>query len=182
MNTSKTLEMIEKLLDLPIPKIILSGEVNSDMRQYVYESMVYLMNRGSPDVEVIINSSGGDVKSGLDIYDALRMYSGKKKGIVSSKAESMAAVILQVCEDRHCCKHAHMLIHNGSCRINYDTLLNDDALEKFKEQNRKNLSNLHDILASRTGRQELEIIERCKQERAMTSAEALDFGLIDQII
>ena len=179
MNTS---EIREKLLDLAVPKIILSGEVNGAMRLYVLDSLGYLYTKDCPGIEIVINSAGGDVKCGLDIYDALRLYPGRKKGVIVSKAESMAAVILQVCDERLCCAHAHILIHNGDDRIKYDTLFDDNALKQFKDQAKENILRLHKILANRAERQLSEVAEKCKLDTPMNATEALDFGLIDEIV
>ncbi len=176
-------DIYEKLLELPVPRIILSGEVDLSMYSRVSSSLAYLTAKGSPDIEIVFNSIGGNTTHGLNIYDALRLYLGKKKGIVLSKASSIAAIILLACDERECAANAYILIHNGDCDISMNTLLfDDDALEKFRSNRRGVVSTLHKIIANRTGKSEAEIYDACKLNQSMTPEEALDFGLIDKII
>ncbi|MEI6042183.1 MAG: ATP-dependent Clp protease proteolytic subunit [bacterium] len=179
MNTH---EVSDDLLKLPTPKIILSGKVDLDMRMHAFRSLVYLTSKGSPDVEIVIESAGGDIGYGLDIYDAIRLYKGRKTGIVISKAASMAAIILQSCDRRLCSLHANILVHNGSVSIDHDILSDDLALASFKLQKQRTVSLLHLILSVRTGKTIPEIADICKQDRWATSQEALSLGLIDEII
>ncbi len=179
MNTN---EVFEDLLKLPTPKIILSGKVDREMRNRVFRSLTFLTTKGSPDVEIIIESSGGEVSHGLDIYDALRLYQGKKKGIVISEAGSMAAIILQACDTRQCASHAYILVHNGDCRIKFDVLFDDAALAAFKKEKQETLSLLHTILSTKTGKEDREVVEMCKPDKWITAQKALELGLIDEIV
>ena len=88
------------LLDIPSPELIISGSVNPAMYEFVVAALAHLRCRGSPDLKVIIDSTGGDVSWGLDIYDQLRLYRGKKRGEVMCRAASMAAIILHACDVR----------------------------------------------------------------------------------
>src|SRR5258706_13842770 len=109
---NKLNELHRQLLDKNIIEI--AGEVDADMIMYVREAMLRLIAKGNPDITVLINSNGGSVTCGLDIYDVLKYYTGKKTGIVQRFAKSMAAVILQACERRQTMRHSIIHIHHVS--------------------------------------------------------------------
>ena len=48
----------------------------------------------------------------MDAYDMLKYYKGKKTGIVVGFAMSMAAILLQTCDERKAYRHAGILIHH----------------------------------------------------------------------
>lgn len=161
----------------------LSGSVDNDMSVYVGEAMARLAIRDCPDVEIIIASKGGDFESGLDIYDALRLYPSHKTGIVHMQASSMAAIILQACEVRKCARHSYLLIHHISREtVSLDVLRNPEKLAKTVDDMEKRQERLYQILSQRTGKDKETIRKVCEEDRLMTAEEALEFGLIDEII
>ena len=176
-------ELNKPQLNLIDKRIIdIGGEIDSDMALYVREALLRLRGEGSPDVTIMITSAGGNVGIGLDIYDFLRLYPGKKTGVVNAYARSMAAVVLQACDNRQCSVHAHILIHNSHDDVNLDTLRDWRKLKKRKGEMEKKQSRIYAILAKRTGRSITEIRKVCQRDHEMTAEEAKAFGLIDQIV
>lgn len=161
----------------------IQGDVSNDMAVYVREALTRLTADGSPEIEVRITSSGGNVSTGLDIYDLFRLYTGKKTGLVLGYARSMAAVILQGCEVRKCARHANVLIHHVSrSEISLDVLHDPDKLKETTQELEKSQQFLYAVLVARTKRSLEEIIEACKKSSDFTAEEALTFGLIDEIV
>jgi ATP-dependent Clp protease protease subunit len=174
-------ELQAKLLEQGV--VDLQGDVDSRMAFYVREALLRLSVKGNPEIKVLITSPGGDVGVGLDICDAFRLYPGKKTAIVTGFAQSMAAVILQVCEERHAARHAHILIHHVSKKsISLDDLQDSRRGKKLMEDLQKSQNRLYEILATRTKQSISDIRKVCKRDENMTSEEALKFGLIDKII
>ena len=162
--------------------ILLEGKVCGDMVMRVYKSLVMLEARGSPDIEIRIFTGGGSVRAGLDIYDALRRYTGKKTGVVYAYARSMGAIILQACEDRVCLEHATVLIHHVNTQeISLDVIEDPKRFAKLRESMWTDQKALYAILVKRTGKREKEIRDTCKKDQDMGAEEALKFGLIDRI-
>lgn len=176
-------EVFELAIRAEKPVLYITGEVNREMYVRVADALAFLTAKGSPALDIRIDSAGGSVKAGLDIFDVIRLYGGVTVGTVHSKAESMAAIILQACATRRCARHAKVLIHHvitGSVR--FDTLVDTEALKRLTEDMVAEQKPLYDILANRTGRTEQEIADRCKLNKSMSATEALDFKLIDVVI
>lgn len=170
-------------LRLPHPRMELASDVGGQMFTQVGQSLAYLRGRGSPALEVTINSGGGDVDAGLDIYDMLRSYPGKTTGVVIGRAASMAAIILQACTVRHCTQHAHVLIHHISRRsVTLDQLRNSKRLKTLREEMEESQNRLYKILVERTGQPIKRIRDVCAKDTYMSAHEALRFRLIDKIV
>lgn len=172
-----------ELLDLEKPQIILNGDVNRAMYNYVGEALILLHIKKCPPVDIILDTGGGETIPGLDIYDLVRLYPGPTKGIVFNRAASMGAVILQACKERCCARHAIILIHHVSkSSVSLDEIEHHTKLKKLKEQLRRPQKRLYTILCDRTGKSEKEIARVCRLDKEMDSEEAKTFGLIDEIL
>lgn len=162
--------------------ILLDSEVNGEMVNRVYRYLLLLEARDSPEIEVRLLTNGGSVRAGLDIYDALCRYKGKKIGVVYAFARSMGAIILQACDERICLKHARVLIHHVNTQsISLDVIEDPERLTKLREAMWSDQKALYAILCKRTGKNEEEVREACKKDQDMRAEEALTFGLIDSI-
>jgi ATP-dependent Clp protease protease subunit len=167
---------------LAVRKILITGEINYEMARYVDEAIEQLTIDGSPEIEVIITSNGGDVDMGLHIFDLIDTYAGATRGRVVSFARSMGAVILQACTTREAVRHAKILIHHISRRqVSLDTLTDPKKLEELISGMQTTQEKLYKILAGRTGKNREEIVKACLPDADMTSEEALAFGLISAI-
>ena len=70
---------------------------------------------GYEDIDIYINSGGGDVFAGLAIYNQLKRYNGHKVGYVDGMAASIASVIMFACDELHFASGAQAMIHKPLC-------------------------------------------------------------------
>jgi ATP-dependent Clp protease, protease subunit len=163
--------------------LVLRGEVNDKMVEYVIECIEILKAKDSPEIIVEITSGGGNVSAGLSIFDILRLYPGQKTGKVIICAHSMAAIILQACDKRLCAKHAKVLIHHISqSSVSLDILRSKKRIQETLEDMEKNQRFIYDVLCKRTGQSMAMIKKTCAEEIYMSASEAVKFGLVDKII
>ena len=129
------------------------------------------------DVEVLINSNGGDVFSGDEIYTLLRGYSGKVTIKIQSFAASAAAVIAMAGESEMS-PVAQLMIHNVSSRAQGDNRDMAHAAEV--------LSNANEAIAAafvaKTGRSKEEILDLMAKETWFTAERAVKEGFVDRIM
>lgn len=132
------------------------------------------------DIQMFINSPGGSVIDGLSIYDCMQYVSPDIATICTGLAASMGAVLLTAGEKgkRSCLKHSRIMIHQPSggmqgqasdMEINY----------KFMKTLQKDL---YDIIAHHTGQPYDKVAEDCDRDNWMRGAEALEYGLIDEVL
>ncbi len=176
-------EIFEEAIKASSPTLYISSGTERDLYEKVAMALAYLKSRDSPDLEVIIDSGGGSVGSGLDIYDLIRLYQGKTTGLVISKAASMAAVVLQACDVRKCAAHAGILIHHLSTKsVSLDTMVSKRRRDKLISEMQKDQNQLYDILVAKTGKTKAQILRECKLDRYMNAHEAKSFGLVDEVV
>lgn len=157
--------------------VYLKGRITPENVHIVMEALAFLSIQNIPSVSLYINSGGGGVDPGLDLYDLLKRSRKKMIGIVEGRCSSMAAIVLQGCETRKAYHDAYILIHDIS--FDRDVAASDKELA---ERKRKRQERVYAILSERTGRSVEEIREKCKENKKMSAQEALRFGLIDEII
>jgi ATP-dependent Clp protease protease subunit len=172
-------EVLEGLLKRNVLAIM--DIIDMDMYDWVVKSVLYLESIGAPDVEVRIDSAGGEIDAGLAIYDVLLQYKGNSTGVVYRKTHSIAAIILQACTRRVMLEHSSLLIHAPGNRIDLDMLENPGKLGKMKVELQCAQNSLYDILTRRTGKSRSVIRRQSKKDAVMNPDEALQLNLIDEI-
>ena len=168
-----------KLLSKNIIRI--PDEINGKVVVYIEEALNELYTRDSPGITVLISSGGGSVVSGLNIYDLLRLYPGKKTGLVVCAAFSMAAVILQACDERFATTHARILVHNIKSEIKLDDMRDEEKFKDFITRMEDQQLMKYLIVSKRSGKSLEEVREKFAEDKPIYSEKALAFGLIDGI-
>lgn len=127
-------------------------------------------------IDVYINSGGGDVFSGSEIYSELRAYQGAVKIHVTGIAASAASVIACAGES-DIAPTAMLMVHNvsGGARGDYNVM--DKTSDVLKQANRAIASAYID----KTGMTEEEALELMNTETWFTASDAVERGLIDKI-
>lgn len=129
------------------------------------------------DVTIRINSGGGNVFAGCDIYNMLRNYKGNVTIEIHGLCASIAGVIAMAGK----CKMspvAQFMIHNVSCNANGDYRDMEHTAEILKKAN-KTIANAFTI---KTGKTEGEIKAMMDKETWLTANECLEIGLVDEIM
>lgn len=113
---------VEKWLDeglhLPTRTLLIAGDLDDDMVTYVAQRVHVLNAAGeSAPVNVLLNSSGGNVDAALVIHDLLRALNGHVTVRVTGSAASAAVVILQAGDTRELTATSSVIYHPGTCGL-----------------------------------------------------------------
>ncbi len=132
------------------------------------------------DIYIYINSPGGYVAAGLAIYDTIQYIRPDVHTICMGQAASMAAVLLAAGKKgkRSALPHARVMIHQpagGSEGQASDIEIYAKEITRLKER-------LVDILAKHTGQTTEKVREDSDRNFFMSSEEAVEYGIIDQVI
>ncbi len=132
------------------------------------------------DISLYINSPGGSVTAGMAVFDTMQYVQPDIATICIGQASSMSAVLLAggARGKRQSLPNARILLHQPMGGIGgqaSDMEIHAREIIEIREQ-------INDILADRTGR-DLETIRRdTERDFFMSPEEALEYGIIDEII
>ena len=161
--------------------IMLSEEVNDTTASLIVAQLLFLEAQDpDKDIQFYINSPGGSVSSGLAIYDTMQYIKPDVSTICIGMAASMGAFLLSsgAKGKRIALPNSEIMIHQpsggsrGQCT---DIQIQAEQILKIKQR-------LNAILAQNTGKTVEEVERDCERDHFMTAQEALDYGIIDQVI
>ncbi len=157
---------------LMMDRIIFLGTQVDDYSANVIQAQLLFLDSSDPgkDVSIYINSPGGSVYAGLGIYDTMQYISSDVATICTGMAASMAAVLLVAGEKgkRFALPHSRVMIHQPMGGAQGQA--SDIEITAYT------------IIADHSG-QPFEKVERdSDRDYWMTAQEALDYGMIDNIL
>ena len=164
--------------------IFLGEDVNATTASLIIAQMLFLESE-DPDKEIYfyINSPGGSVTDGLAIVDTMNYIKCPVSTFCVGLAASFGAVLLANGEKgkRFATPNAEILIHQpliaggGISGQTTDIKIHADQMIKTRER-------LTKILADRTGKPVEQVMKDTERDNYMTAEEALEYGLIDEIL
>ena len=129
------------------------------------------------DVTIRINSGGGSVFAGCDIYNMLRTYEGNVNIEIHGLCASIAGVIAMAGKTKMS-PVAQFMIHNVSCKSQGDYRDMEHTAETLKKAN-KTIANAFIL---KTGMSEEDAKKLMDNETWITANECLELGLVDEIM
>jgi ATP-dependent Clp protease protease subunit len=138
------------------------------------------MSDAKKDIHLYINSPGGSVTAGLAIYDTMQYLTCDVNTYCVGQAASMAAVLLAAGTKgkRFALPNARILIHQpwgGVQGQASDISIQAKEILRLKDR-------LNEILAKHCGRKTDELTRDTDRDRFMSSEEAKEYGLVDQVV
>lgn len=133
------------------------------------------------DAEVIIfiNSPGGEISSGLAIYDVMRAIPCPVRTICLGTAASMAAVLFAAGDRRQLLEHARVMLHDPRTpHLDGDAL----SVRSASEQLMRTREVIARIVADHTGHDVADVLEVTRRDTWFDASEAVAWGLADEVI
>ena len=162
--------------------ILLEGEVHDQMANLIVAQLLFLESEGDKDISMYINSPGGSVTAGMAIYDCMQFIKPDVQTIVMGQACSMGSLLAQAgaAGKRFMLPNARHMIHqpSGGARG-----MQSDIEISYKEITylKKRLTEIY--VHHNTKGKTYEDFERdMDRDKSMSAQEALDYGLIDEIV
>lgn len=168
--------------------IDIKGEIINSNNQWIYDWLGMeatspkkisdaLRDAGGEDVEIHINSPGGDVFAGSEIYTLLRAYSGKVKVKILGIAASAASVIAQAGESE-ISPTGMFMIHNVKTWSSGDYRDMEYTAEALRAAN----ESIINAYVAKTGMTQEELQGLMDRETYMAAAQAVEYGFVDKIM
>jgi len=161
--------------------IMLSGEVNDQVASTIVAQLLFLEAQDpDKDIYFYINSPGGVITSGLAMFDTMNYIKPNIVTICIGQAASMGAFLLSsgTKGKRYALPNARIMIHQpsgGAQGQSTDIQIQAEEIQRLKD-------NLNEIMAKNCGKTAKQLEEDTERDNFMSSAEAVEYGLIDQIL
>ena len=167
---------------LMMDRIIFLGTQIDDYTANVIQAQLLYLDSSDPgkDISIYINSPGGSVYAGYGIYDTMQFIGSDVSTICTGIAASMASVLLVAGTKgkRFALKHSRVMIHQplgGAQGQASDIEIAAREILKVKKE-------LYTILSEHSGKSFEEVMRDGDRDFWMTSLEAKEYGMIDEIL
>ena len=161
--------------------IFLGEEVDANSASVIVAQLLFLEAEDpEKDIHLYINSPGGEITSGMAIYDTMNYIKCDVATICVGMAASMGAFLLAggAKGKRQALPNAEIMIHQPSGGSRGQATEIEIAAKHILRTREK----LNTILAENTGKPIEKISEDTERDNLMTAQEALDYGIIDSVI
>jgi len=161
--------------------IFLVGQVEDYMANLIVAQLLFLESENpEKDISLYINSPGGSVTAGMSIYDTMQFIHSDVSTACIGQAASMGAILLTAGEKekRFALPHSRIMIHQplgGFQGQASDIDIHAREILRIR-------SELNQMLADHTGQSMKTIENDTERDNFMSSAEAVEYGLIDSIL
>ncbi len=167
---------------LMMDRIIFLGLPIDDHVANIIQAQLLYLDSSDPgkDIQIYFNTPGGSVSAGLGIYDTMQYISADIATICTGMAASMGAVLLTAGTKgkRSALKHSRIMIHQPMGGVEgpaSDIEIQAREILKLKKE-------LYEIIALHSGNPADKVEKDSDRDHWMTSQEAKDYGMIDEIL
>ena len=166
--------MMDRIIFLGVP-------INDYVANIIQAQLLFLESTDSKqEINLYINSPGGQVYAGLGIYDTMQLVTPPISTICTGMAASMAAVLLCAGEKgkRSALKHSRVMIHQPLGGVQgqaSDIEITAKEIQKLKKE-------LYDIISKHSNKSFDQVEKDSDRDYWMTSTEAKSYGMIDEVL
>ena len=161
--------------------VFLVGPINDNVASLVTAQLLFLESENpKKEISLYINSPGGLVTAGLGIYDTMQYIKPDVSTLCIGQAASMGSFLLAAGEKgkRFSLPNSRIMVHQPSAGFQgqaTDIEIHANEVLSLKKR-------LNQIYSKHTGKSENEIKSALERDNFMTSENAKEFGLIDQVV
>ena len=160
--------------------VLITGKIDNKLAKNAVSQLLALSEDSNEPINVFISSPGGHVESGDMVHDVIKYIKPRVRTIGSGWVASAGALIFIGADrlDRYCLPNTRFLLHQPSGGIGgvaADIAIQAKQIEIMRER-------FEVLFAEATGQTPERIKEDTKRDFWLTTQEALDYGLLGQVI
>ena len=143
--------------------------------------MVLNEENSSKPIDVLINSPGGEINSGMVMYDVIQASKAPIRMFCIGRAYSMGAVLF-ACGNhgRYMLPHSELMLHEPL--LGHRVGGNSSSIKSISESLLETKRKMNQILSKHTGKSEEEVEKATSYDHYFSPEESKSFGLCDQIV
>ncbi len=161
--------------------IFLGTGINDQVANIIQAQLLFLESADAKkDIQIYLNSPGGSVYAGLGIYDTMQYIAPDVATICTGMAASMGAVLLCAGADgkRTALPHARVMIHQPMAGTQGQASDMEIAVKEVLKMKKE----LYDIISNHSKTPFEKVQEDSDRDYWMSSAEAKEYGMIDEVL
>lgn len=164
-------------------EIFLLDPVDADSSNELIKQLLYL-NKENPEEEITlyINCPGGEVTSGLAVYDCIRLIDAPVRTVCTGMAASMGSILFLAGDKREMLPHTKIMVHDPAFATRDIGGMKPLEIQKEVDDLMNIRETLCEIIAERIGKSKEEVYEKTKVDSYFRAEEAVEFGLATAII
>jgi ATP-dependent Clp protease protease subunit len=157
-----------------------AGPVNDHMSTIVQAQLMFLDSTDKADITMHIDSPGGSVKSGLSMVDVMEYISCDIRTVNTGMAASMGSVLLGAGTKgkRSSLRFSQTMLHQSSGGAVGNIQDAEISMREWRKVNKI----LFDLLGSYCGKTAEQVMQDASRDLWLSSDEALEYGIIDEIV
>ncbi len=164
-------------------EIFLTEEVNAATSNELLKQLMYLEGQDTgQEITIYINSPGGEVISGLAVYDFISLMKSPVRTVCTGTAASMGAILFLAGQKREMLPHTRLMIHDPSFSGGSISGKKSHEIRHELEKLDEVRTALAEIIAEKTGKSIEEIYDVTSEDTFYSAKEAIEFGLATGIM
>ena len=163
-------------------KVFIEGEIDSEAAcEFIKKILILNAEDSNKPIDVLINSPGGEINSGMVMYDVIQASKAPIRMFCIGRAYSMGAVLFA------CGNHGRYMLPHGELML-HEPLLgnrvggNSSSIKSISESLLETKRKMNQILAKHTGKSEKEVEKATSYDHYYSPEESIEFGLCDKIV
>lgn len=164
-------------------EIFLTTGVDSDTANMLIKQLMILEKLDSTEeITLYINSPGGEVVSGLAVYDYIQLMKAPVRTVCVGTAASMGAILFLAGQKREMLEHTRLMIHDPAYGGGDMAGKKPHELQMYVDKLKQSQEIIAGIIAKKTGRSLEEVYEKTREDSYFNATEAMAYGLATGIV
>ncbi len=163
-------------------KVFIEGEIDDQAAcSFIKKIMLLTAENPNKEIDVLINSPGGEINSGLAMYDVIQSCKTPIRVFCIGRAYSMAAVLFASGRNgRYMLPHSELMLHEPL--LGNHVRGNSSSIKSISDSLISTKIKLNQILAKHTGKSEEEVEKASSFDHYFDPEESIEFGLCDEVV
>lgn len=163
-------------------KVFIEGEISSESAcEFIKKILILNEEDTDKPIDVLINSPGGEINSGMAIYDVIQASKAPIRMFGIGRAYSMGAVLFSSGNHgRYMLPHSELMLHEPL--LGNRVSGNSSSIQSISESLLETKRRMNQILARHTGKSEEEVEKATSYDHYYSPEESREFGLCDEIV
>ena len=163
-------------------KVFIEGEISSESAcEFIKKILILNEEDTDKPIDVLINSPGGEITSGMAIYDVIQASKAPIRMFCIGRAYSMGAVLFSSGNHgRYMLPHSELMLHEPL--LGNRVSGNSSSIQSISESLLETKRRMNQILARHTGKSEEEVEKATSYDHYYSPDESREFGLCDEIV